>query len=167
VALPDWVVVAWLTVLGLSARCAARETGQPYDPVYALMWRLIEATIGRESDRRLSGIVEVDEVYVSTGHEGEPPSPPHPALPEPEATSGRKRGLRHGPGRGHADKDRPVVFMLVARGGRRIVEAGASVDQATLRPLFERYVPLSSRICVPIAPAATPSWKPSGIRSSR
>jgi transposase-like protein len=37
--------------------------------------------------------------------------------------------------------------VLVARGGLRIVEAGASVDQATLRPLFERCVPLSSRVC--------------------
>jgi transposase-like protein len=29
----------------------------------------------------------------------------------------------------------------------RIVEAGAGVDQATLRPLFERYVLRSSRLC--------------------
>jgi transposase-like protein len=27
------------------------------------------------------------------------------------------------------------------------VEAGASIDQATIRPLFERYVPRSSRVC--------------------
>src|SRR2546428_2070167 len=111
---------------------------------------LIEAVIGHEAERRLAGTVEVDEVYVSCGHKGEaagePPPEPAPvvALGERE---GRERGLRHGPGRGHADKDRPVVFVLVARGGLRIVEAGASVDQATLRPLFERYVPLSSRVC--------------------
>lgn len=145
--LPDWVVIAWLIVLGLSAWCAARETQQAYDQVYPLMWRLIEAAIGQESDRRLSGTVEVDEFYVSSGHKGEPESRPNPAPPEAEATQGRKRGLRHGPGRGHAEKDRPVVFVLVARGGLRIVEAGASVDQATIRPLFERYVPLSSRVC--------------------
>jgi transposase-like protein len=144
--LPDWVVIAWLIVLGLSAGCACRETDRSYDRVYALMWRLIEAAIGRESDRRLSGTVEVDEVYVSSGHKGEAESSPNPAQPEAEATRGRERGLRHGPGRGHAQKDRPVVFLLVARGGLRIVEAGASVDQATIRPLFERYVPLSSPV---------------------
>jgi transposase-like protein len=138
VPLPDWLLIAWLIVLGLSAWCAAREMGQPYERVYALMWRLIEAAVGHESDRRLFGTVEVDEVYVSSGHKGEPESSPNPLKPESEATKGRERGLRKGPGRGHADKDRPVVFVLVARGGLRIVEAGASVDQATLRPLIER-----------------------------
>jgi transposase-like protein len=145
--LPEWVVIAWLIVLGLSAWCAARETQQPYERVYALMWRLIEAAIGQESDRKLAGTVEVDEVYVSSGHKGEPERSPNPTKPLAEATRGRERGLRHGPGRGHADKDRPVVFVLVARGGLRIVEAGASVDHGTIRPLFERYVPLSSRVC--------------------
>jgi len=145
--LPDWVVIAWLIVLGLSACCAARETHQAYDRVYPLMWRLIEAAIGQESDRQLSGTVEVDEFYVSSGHKGERESSPNPSKPQAEATRGRERGLRHGPGRGHADKDRPVVFVLVERGGPRIMEAGASVDQATIRPLFERYVPRSSRVC--------------------
>ena len=42
-------------------------TQQPYERVYALMWRLIEAAIGQESDRKLAGTVEVDEVYVSCG----------------------------------------------------------------------------------------------------
>jgi transposase-like protein len=117
IPLPDWVVIAWLIVLGFSAWCASRETDQPYDGVYALLWRLIEAAIGHESDRRLSGTVEVDEIYVSSVHKGEPESSPNRAKPEAQATRGRERGVRHGPGRGHADKDRPVVFMLVARGG--------------------------------------------------
>jgi transposase-like protein len=147
VPLPGWVVIAWLIVLGLSSWCAAREIYQPYDRVYALMWRLIEAAIGQESDRKLSGTVEVDEFYVSSDHKGEPESSPNPRKPEAETTPGRERGLRPGPGRGYANKDRSVVFVLVARGGLRIVEAGASVDQATIRPLFERYVPLSSRVC--------------------
>jgi transposase-like protein len=155
VPLPDWVVIAWLILLGLSAWCAARETDHSYDRVYALMWRLIEAAIGHESGRRLSGTVEVDEVYVSSGHKGEPESSPNRLQPETEATKGRERGLRHGPGRGHADKDRPVVFVRVARGGLRIVEAGASVDQATIRPLFQRYVPISSRVCADSAQCYT------------
>jgi hypothetical protein len=43
---------------------------QPYETVYALMWRLIEAALGRESDRQLAGTVEVDEFYVSVRREG-------------------------------------------------------------------------------------------------
>jgi transposase-like protein len=146
-SLPDWVVIAWLIVLGLSAGCAGRETERSYDRVYALMWRLIEAAIGREAERRLSGTVEVDEIYVSCGHKGEPECCPNPVQPLSLPTEGRGRGLRHGPGRGHADKDRPVVFVLVQRGGPRVIEAGASIDQATLRPLFERSVAAGSRIC--------------------
>jgi transposase-like protein len=146
VPLPDWVVIAWLMALGVSGWCAARETEHAYDRVYTLMWRLIEAAIGHESERRLAGTVEVDEVYVSCGHKGELPRAPSSA-PHRAGTQGRRRGLRKGPGRGHADKDRPVVFVLVARGGLRIVEAGESVDQATIRSLFERYVPAGSRVC--------------------
>jgi len=68
--LPDWVVIAWLIVLGLPAWCACRETDRSYGRVYALMWRLIEAAIGREAERRLSGTVEVDEIYVSVRRAG-------------------------------------------------------------------------------------------------
>jgi hypothetical protein len=70
VPLPDWVVIAWLIALGLSAWCASRETDQPYARVYALLWRLIEAAIGHESERRLSGTVEVDEFYVAVRRAG-------------------------------------------------------------------------------------------------
>lgn len=119
------------------------------------MGRLIEAAIGWESDRRLSGTVEVEEIYVSSGHKGAPESCPNPQKPLAPPTAGRERGLRHGPGRGHADKDRPVVFMLVARGGPRIREAGASIDPATLRPLFARYVPRTSRVCADSARCST------------
>lgn len=145
--LPDWVVIAWLIVLGLSACCASQETQQPYDRAYALMWRLIEAAIGREADRQLAGTVEVDEIYVHCGHKGEPESCPNSVQPLAAPTAGRDRGLRHGPGRGHADKDRPVVFVLVQRGGPRVIEAGASIDQGTLRPLFEHRVAAGSRVC--------------------
>jgi transposase-like protein len=132
VSLTGWVAIAWLIVLGLSARCAHRETGPSYDRVYGLMGRLIEAAIGQEAERHLSGTVEVDEIYVSCGHKGEPESGPSPTQPLSAPTVGRGRGLRHGPGRGHADKDRPVVFVLVQRDGPRLIEAGASIDQATL-----------------------------------
>jgi transposase-like protein len=145
--LPDWVVIAWMIVLGLSAGCASHETARSYDRVYALMWRLIEAAVGHEADRHLSGTVEVDEIYVSCGHKAEPESDPNPVQPLSAPTLGRCRGLRHGPGRGHADKDRPVVFVLVERGGPRVIEAGAGIDQATLRGLFERSVAAGSRVC--------------------
>jgi ISXO2-like transposase domain len=111
------------------------------------MGRLIEAAIGHEADRRLSGTVEVDEIYLSCGHKGAPEDCPNPVQPMSAPTGGRGRGLRHGPGRGHADTDRPVIFVLVERGGPRGIEAGASIDQATLRPLFEPTVAAGSRIC--------------------
>jgi transposase-like protein len=101
-SLPDWVVIAWLIVLGLSAGCAGRETERSYDRVYALMWRLIEAAIGREAERRLSGTVEVDEIYVSCGHKAEPESAPNPVQPLSAPTGARPgpaAGSRAGPRR--------------------------------------------------------------------
>jgi transposase len=142
VPLTHWVIVAWLIALGLAAWCAARETGEQYARVYALMWRFIEAAIGHEAEQRLSGAVEGDEVYVSCGHKGEAAAEaaPEAAVVALGERDGRKRGRRHGPGRGHADKDRPVVFVLVQRGGPRIVAAGPSVDRATIVGLFTQHV---------------------------
>jgi hypothetical protein len=37
--------------------------------------------------------------------------------------------------------------VLVERGGPRVIEAGARIDQATLRGLFERSVAAGSRVC--------------------
>jgi hypothetical protein len=52
------------------------------------MWRLIEAAIGHEADRHLSGTVEVDEIYVSCGHKAEPESAPNPVQPLSAPTGG-------------------------------------------------------------------------------
>jgi hypothetical protein len=90
VSLTDWVVITWLIVLGLPAWCASRETDQPYDRVYALMWRLIEAVMGQEADRRLSGTIEVDEIYVSCGHKGKPEDDLDPKNPLSPLTLGRE-----------------------------------------------------------------------------
>jgi transposase-like protein len=148
VPLTHWVIVAWLIALGLSAWCAARETGEPYARVYAIMWRLIEAAIGQEADRALSGTVEADEVYASCGHKGQAAdTPPTDAAVEALGErSGRDRGLRHGPGRGHADKDRPAIFVLVERGGPRVLEAGPSVDRETVVGVFTAHVVVGSQV---------------------
>lgn len=149
VPLPHWLVVAWLIALGLSAWCAAHETGAPYARTYQMMWRFIEAAIGHEAEQRLSGLVEVDEVYVSCGHKGAEAGKGAPAAQVVALgeRDGRKRGLRHGPGRGHADKDRPVVFVLVERGGPRVVAAGPSVDRETIAGLFTQYVEPGTPVC--------------------
>ncbi len=148
VPLTDWVTIAWLIALGLSAWCCAGETGQRYARVYALMWRLIEAAVGHEAERKLAGTVEVDEVYVSCGHKGEASAEAAPtaAVVALGERQGRRRGLRHGPGRGHADQDRPVVFVLVERGGPRIVAAGPSVDRATVVGVFTQHVAPGSQV---------------------
>jgi transposase-like protein len=86
--LSDSGCVRWMIVLALSAGCASRETARSYDRVYALMWRLIEAAIGHEADRHLSGTVEVDEIYVSCGHKAEPESAPNPVQPLSAPTGG-------------------------------------------------------------------------------
>ena len=155
ISLSVWLCAAWLICLGESARRTARETGLSYDRAYALFWRLIEAALSLEADRRLSGVVEADEIYVRSGHKGRGREPaPAPAGGTPEASSrpSRRRGLRHGPGRGRADQDRPVIFVQVQRGGAGgtgplvNLEAAAGVDRDTVKRVFGERVERGSQL---------------------
>jgi len=148
VSLCVWVVVAWLVCLGHSARRCAVETKAKalrYARVYALVWRLREAAIGYEHGRRLSGVVEGDEFYVSCGHKGEV-CDQAPAEEGEPVREGRHRGLKHGPGRGQANKDRPVVFVQVQRDGPVIFEVRGNADQATVGALYEQTVEKGSTV---------------------
>jgi transposase-like protein len=108
---------------------------------------MIEAALSLEADRKLSGEVEADEIYVrsghSSGHKGKkPPSDPGP----PSERHSRRRGLRHGPGRGRADKDRPVIFIQLQRGGAVNLEAAAGVDRETVKRVFRERVEAGSQL---------------------
>jgi len=144
VPLTVWLCAAWLTCLGESARRCARETGIHYAGAYALLWRMIEAALSLEADRKLSGEVEADEIYIRSGHKGKKPSGAPSGAPSERHS--RRRGLRHGPGRGHADKDRPVIFVQLQRGGAVNVEAAAGVDRETVKRVFRERVETGSRL---------------------
>ena len=73
----------------------------------------------------LSGPVEIDEVYVTTGKKGRERDGPS-----------RSRGLSTR-GRGSYDGDKPPVFILVDRGtGQRYVIPAKSTDESTVRLLL-------------------------------
>ena len=181
VPLMTWLRAAWLICLGESARRCARETGLHYARAYALLWRMIEAALSLEADRQLFGEVEADEIYIRSGHKGRKPSSATTgsattgsattgSATTGSATTGsgesserhsRRRGLRHGPGRGHADKDRPVVFVQLQRKGvvnqgvvnqgvvnQGVVnvEAAAGVDQETVKRVFRERVEPESQL---------------------
>lgn len=137
IPLNAWVMGAWLITLGHSACRVMKETGLRYARAAALFWWMVNAAIGYEADRKLSGVVEADEIYVSSGHKGRPKEAKETGVPR---RAGRSRGLRHGPGRGHADKDRPVIFVQLQRGGTVNVEAAGGVDAETVKRLFAEHL---------------------------
>jgi transposase-like protein len=145
VGLMVWVLIFYLTAMGQSAlRCAkeAKEGALRYARIYALAWRCIEAAIGIEHERQLEGTVEADEIYVRSGHKGKP----HSAAADESARCGRTRALHHGPGRGSAQKDRPVVFILLQRDGGVIVEARGRAEEKTVQGMFTADVAAGSQI---------------------
>jgi transposase-like protein len=107
------------------------------------MWWFLEAAVGFEIDRKLSGVVEADEIYVSAGHKGKKPAKVRNGSSPSRAP--RHRGVRRGRGRGHAQKDRPVVVVKRQRKGPVCSSAAADVTDETVKRLFrERVAPGST-----------------------
>lgn len=88
----------------------------------------------------LAGEVELDEVYIVAGHKGQPDAVLQ-AGREP-----RPRRLKAAPGRGTADKDKPPVLGMIARGGLLVLELLPNVQQVTIKPHILEHVAAGSQV---------------------
>jgi len=67
-----WVLCLYLMGLNLSNRQIAQELELDEDDVYTMTAQLRQGIVDRKPKVQLSGDVECDEVYVTTGHKGNP-----------------------------------------------------------------------------------------------
>lgn len=145
-----WIQIIHHWQLGLSNQSIAWALDLAYDTVEQackLLDGALYETYHLDPQRRLSGQVEVDELYQTAGAKGRSDYV-QTALRQP-----RRRGLS-ARGRGSWDKDRPPILSLVQRrvrdasGGREerpapvFLEVLPNVQTATIRPLLlERIAP--------------------------
>ena len=118
IPLKEWLFLAYLLgCLHLSILKASRELGRSYGAVYRsarkIMYAIHRCRRRLWSSRKLSGDVEMDEVYVKAGLKGRGN---HWRI----LSLGRKprcRGLKTKRGRGSWGKDMPPIIILVERKG--------------------------------------------------
>jgi len=82
-------------------------------------------------EQLLSGVVELDEVYIVAGHKG------HSRIVESLERRGRRNRLRGARGRSTLAKEKPPVFGLLQRKGNVVIRMLPDVRQATIHPIIQ------------------------------
>jgi len=85
---------------------------------------------GQKKPAQLTGIVEIDEVYIVAGHKG------MPAKVKQAGRTGRRRRLKGKRGRGTLAKDKPPVLGLLQRDGEVVIHMLPNVQQVTIKPVI-------------------------------
>lgn len=140
--LSAWFLVMYLAELGKTIWGIAREIPCNYLTALRVVRIIRDREIKLEQGRRLSGVIEVDEIYQTSGHKDGCPANDPIAMKRPA----RRRGKKRGPGRGSAQKDSPVIEGMANRQGEVVVEVLPDVKEETLRPAFEKRVEKGSTI---------------------
>jgi transposase len=137
-----WILATFLLCLSCSSRRIARELGIHSRTSYRWCWWLRNTAVSYETDRRLEGTVEADDLYHTAGNKG-------------QATGGGKKSLgrrargrrkKREPGRGHYDKDRPAIIAWVSRQGSVIIHTTRDFTVKTVQKAADLAVHAGSRL---------------------
>ena len=147
IPLKEWLFLAYLLgCLHISILKASRELGRSYGAVYRsarkIMYAIHRCRRRLWSSRKLSGDVEMDEVYIKAGLKGRGN---HWRI----LSLGRKprcRGLKARRGRESWDKDMPPIIILVERKGVERYVLSMDVESETVGRVALRNVEPGSRI---------------------
>jgi len=118
-SLPHWILATFLLCLSCSSRRIARELGVHSRTSYRWCWWLRNAAVSYETDRRLEGTVEADDLYHTAGTKGQAQGGGTKAV----GRRARGRRKKREPGRGHDDKDPPAIIAWVSRQGAVVIQA--------------------------------------------
>jgi hypothetical protein len=120
----------------------ARELGVQSRTSYRWGWWLRHTTVSYETDRRLEGTVEADDLYHTAGQKGQAPQ----GGPKPLGRRPRGRRKKREPGRGHYDKDRPAIIAWVSRQGAVVIHATRDFTVKTVQKAADLAVHAGSRL---------------------
>jgi hypothetical protein len=98
--------------------------------------------VSYETDRRLAGTVEADDLYQTAGQKGQATQ----GGPKPLGRRARGRRKKREPGRGHYDKDRPAIIAWVSRQGAVIIHATKDFTVKTVQKAADLAVHAGSRL---------------------
>jgi transposase-like protein len=141
-AFSHWILATFLLCLSCSSRRIARELGVHIRTSYRWGWWLRNAALSDEMDRQLEGTVEADALYHTAGKKGQAKK----GGKKPLGRRSRRRRKKREPGRGHDDKDRPVIVAWVRRQGGVVVQATRDFTVKTVQRAADIAVKTGSRL---------------------
>ena len=95
-----------------------------------------------KTDRQLAGTVEADDLYHTAGNKGQAQGGGKKAL----GRRARGRRKKREPGRGHYDKDRPVIIAWVNRQGAVVIQATRDFTVQTVQKAADLAMQAGSRL---------------------
>lgn len=122
----EWLYIARELQKNKSINRISKELGRSYKHVMRIAHMIMERVKTRKFLERLSGVVEMDEMYIPAGQKGSRCASRRP----------RKRGLKLR-GRGTWDKDKPPIMGLLERGGKAVLKVAKHVSKKTVDGLME------------------------------
>src|SRR6266702_2446393 len=141
-SLAYWILATFLLCLSCSSRRIARELGVHSRTSYRWCWWLRNTAVSYETDRRLEGTVEADDLYHIAGQKGQAKH----GGPKPLGRRPRGRRKKREPGRGHDDKDRPAIIAWVSRQGAVVIHATRDFTVQTVQKAADLAVQAGSRL---------------------
>jgi transposase-like protein len=137
-----WILATFLLCLSCSSRRIARELGVHTRTSYRWCWWLRNTALSYETDRRLEGTVEADDLDQTAGNKGQAQHGGKKAL----GRRARGRRKKREPGRGHYDKDRPAIIAWVSRQGAVVIQATRDFTVQTVQKAADLAVKAGSRL---------------------
>ena len=137
-----WMLLAFFLTLALSSLRIALELGIAFPTAYRIGGWLRNLALHKENHQTLSGTIEADEIYQAAGSKGKAPT----GDPKHLGRDARRRGLKKGPGRGHADKDTPCILAWVARAGKAVIQVVSDFTAKTVEHAAKTALQKGSRV---------------------
>ena len=122
----EWLYIARELQKNKSINRISKELGRRYKHVMRIVHMIMERVGTGKFLERLSGVVEVDEMYVSAGQKGT----------RCVSRGPRKRGLKLR-GRGTWEKDKPPIMGLLERGGKAVLKVARQVSKKIVDGLMD------------------------------
>lgn len=138
-----WVLLAFLLTLAQSCLRITFELHIGFSTAYRLCGWLRNLALKKEEKRKLDGTVEADEIYQTAGSKGQQADT---GGPKDLGRDPRNRGLKKGPGRGHADKDTPCIIAWVSRKGKAVLNVVKDFTAATVQKAAQKALRKGCRV---------------------
>jgi hypothetical protein len=103
---------------------------------------LVNTAVSYETERRLEGTVEPDDLYHTASQKGQAKQ----GGPKPLGRRPRGRRKKREPGRGHYEKDRPAIIAWVSRQGAVVIQATKDFTVKTVQQAANIAVHAGSRL---------------------